>query len=40
MIYLDTDIYVSEYAGKLPDIKGVMCALESGRSIKEFISKS
>ena len=39
MIYLDTDIYVSEYAGKLPDIRGVMCALESGGVSKNLFQK-
>ena len=38
-VYLDTDIYVSEYAGKLPDIKGVMCSLESGGVSKNLFKK-
>lgn len=39
IVYLDTDIYISNNAEKLPDIKGILCAEETGGASKELFNK-
>ena len=38
-VYLDTDIYISINAEKLPNTNGILCAEETGGASKELFIK-